>query len=64
MESIGKKIGDSLKKLVFREVSVAGFQELSASFKRLDLEGESLKNARYAPGDKVQLALAAGARTY
>jgi len=64
MASIGKKIGDSLKKLLFREVQVTGFQELSASFKRLELAGDALKTARCAPGDKVQLALDAGARTY
>ena len=64
MASIGKKIGDSLKKLVFREVQVTGFQELSASFRRLELAGDALKTVRCAPGDKVQLALDAGARTY
>jgi NADPH-dependent ferric siderophore reductase len=64
MASIGKTLGDSLKKLVFREVQVAGLQDLSSGFRRLDLSGESLRGARFAPGDKVQLALEDGARAY
>ena len=64
MASIGKRLGDSLKKLLFREVQVAGVQDLSTGFRRLDLSGDSLRGARYAPGDKVQLALEDGARTY
>jgi ferric-chelate reductase (NADPH) len=64
MASIGKTLGDSLKKLIFREVQVTGLQDLSAGFRRLDLSGESLLGARYAPGDKVQLALEGGPRTY
>ena len=64
MASIGKTLGDSLKKLIFREVQVTGIQDLSASFRRLDLSGDSLRGARCAPGDKVQLALEDGARTY
>jgi len=62
--SIGKKLGASLKKLIFREVQVTGFQDLSAGFRRLDLSGDSLRGARCAPGDKVQLALEHGPRTY
>jgi NADPH-dependent ferric siderophore reductase len=64
MAGIGRAFGDSLKKLFFREVQVAGLQDLSAGFRRLDLAGESLRGAHYAPGDKVQLALEDGARTY
>ncbi|HKO50504.1 MAG TPA: siderophore-interacting protein [Polyangiaceae bacterium] len=64
MASIGKALGDSLKKLIFREVRVTGFQDLSASFRRLDLSSKSLRGARYTPGDKVQLALEDGPRTY
>jgi ferric-chelate reductase (NADPH) len=64
MASIGKTLGDSLKKLIFREVRVVGLRDLSAGFKRLDLSGESLRGARCAPGDKVQLALEDGPRTY
>jgi NADPH-dependent ferric siderophore reductase len=64
MVAIGKVIGDSLKKLFFRELRVARVRELSAHFKRVDFESEALRGARFATGDKLQVALDDGPRTY
>lgn len=64
MASFGKAISDSLKRLVFREFTVAGVTHLSEHFERIDFESESLRKSRFAPGDKVQIAFDGGPRTY
>jgi NADPH-dependent ferric siderophore reductase len=64
MASFGKVLGDSLKKLLFRELTVARVTHVSSHFQRVDFVGESLRGVRYSPGDKVQIAFDGGPRTY
>jgi ferric-chelate reductase (NADPH) len=64
MASFGKAIGDSLKKLLFRELTVARVAQLSEHFERVDFVGEALRGVRYAPGSKLQITFEGGPRTY
>jgi NADPH-dependent ferric siderophore reductase len=64
MASFGKAIGDSLKKLVFRELTVARVTHLSEHFEQVDFVAEALRGVRFAVGDKVQIAFEGGPRTY
>ena len=64
MPNFGKVIGDSLKKLVFREFTVSRVTRLSEHFERIDFVCEALRGGRFSPGDKVQLACDGGTRTY
>src|SRR5690349_21072029 len=60
----------SLKKMIVttlglhRTLAVEDVAEISPSFRRVVLTGEALRSAAFAPGDKVQVMLDAGARTY
>lgn len=53
-----------LGKLMFPELRVARAEAITPSFRRLTLAGESLKKVSFTPGDKVQVSLDEGARTY
>jgi NADPH-dependent ferric siderophore reductase len=64
MASFGKVLGDSLKRLVFRELMVTRVTHLSEHFERIDFASEALRGVRFAPGDKVQLSFDGGTRTY
>ncbi|MEI9950096.1 MAG: siderophore-interacting protein [Pseudomonadota bacterium] len=64
MAALGKIIGDSLKKLFFRELTVVSVRDLSAQFKRIEFVSDALRGARFSTGDKVQVALDEGPRTY
>jgi len=64
MASFGKVIGDSLKKLLFRELTVARVTHLSEHFERVDFVGEALRGVRFSTGDKLQIAFDGGPRTY
>jgi len=64
MANFGKSIGDSLKRLVFRELTVARRVHLSEHFVRIDLAGKALRGVHFSPGDKLQLAFEGGPRTY
>ncbi len=60
----------SLKKLLVtalglhRRTTITRVEAPASSFRRLTLSGEALRSASYAPGDKVQVMLADGVRTY
>lgn len=64
MANFGKTIGDSLKRLFFRELTVARVVRLSEHFLRIDLAGKALRGVRFSPGDKLQIAFEGGPRTY
>ncbi|HYQ00877.1 MAG TPA: siderophore-interacting protein [Polyangiaceae bacterium] len=64
MASFGKTISDSLKRLLFRELTVARVVGLSEHFMRVDFVAEGLRGVRCSPGDKVQIAFDGGPRTY
>jgi len=64
MASFGQVIGDSLKKLLFREFYVSRVTHLSEHFQRIDFVCEALRGRRCAPGDKVQVNFDGGPRTY
>lgn len=51
-----------LGKLIFPELGVTKAEVITASFRRLTLAGASL--TKLAPGDKIQVSLAEGTRTY
>lgn len=64
MASFGKALGDSLKRLFFRELTVERVLRVSEHFERIDFESEALREARFAPGDKLQISFDGGPRTY
>jgi len=64
MASFGKAIGDSLKKLFFRELTVARVTHLCEHFERVDFVGEALRGVRFSAGDKLQISFDGGPRTY
>lgn len=59
-----KALGDVLGRWLFREVTIASVREVSPRFRRLLLSGDSLQKAPFTAGDKVQVILDEGARTY
>lgn len=64
MANLGKVIGDSLKRLVFRELTVRRVTGLSEHFMRIDFSSEALRGVRFTAGDKVQISFDGGPRTY
>lgn len=53
-----------LGKLLTPELVISAAETLAPGFRRLTLEGESLRGASFTPGDKVQVVLEGGTRTY
>jgi NADPH-dependent ferric siderophore reductase len=64
MASFGKALGDSLRKLFFRELTVVRVARLSQRFARVDFASDALRGASFSTGDKVQIAFDGGPRTY
>jgi ferric-chelate reductase (NADPH) len=56
----------AVTKFLMRQARVAAVQHVSANFRLITLEGDELKRCSWAPGDKIQIKLAAGliTRTY
>lgn len=53
-----------LGKLLTTELVISTTETLAPGFRRLTLEGETLRGAAFTPGDKVQVVLEGGTRTY
>ena len=53
-----------LGKLLTPELVISAAETLAPGFHRLTLEGETLRGASLTPGDKVQVVLEGGTRTY
>jgi NADPH-dependent ferric siderophore reductase len=53
-----------LGKLLFPELRVTSAEVIGQRFRRLRLEGEALTKGSFTPGDKVQIVLDDGTRTY
>ncbi len=51
-------------KLIFPEVTVMAVRDIGPRFRVIQLGGESMKRASYKAGDKVQLNVPGGTRTY
>lgn len=64
MASVKKIVGDVFGKWLFREVGIDAIEEVAPRFRRLSLVGDSLRGAGFSAGDKVQVLLDAGFRTY
>jgi len=64
MVGFGKAISGSLKRLLFRELTVGRVLHFSENFSRIDFVGEALRGVRFSCGDKVQIAFDGGPRTY
>jgi NADPH-dependent ferric siderophore reductase len=64
MASVKKLVGEVFGKWLFREVTIAEIREVAPRFRRLSLEGQQLHGVSFSPGDKVQVLLDAGFRTY
>lgn len=64
MASVKDMVGGVLGLIGIRELTVASVQEISPRFRRFELVGEGLRGASCAAGDKVQVMLGGGARTY
>jgi ferric-chelate reductase (NADPH) len=64
MASVKKIFGDVVGKWLFRELSIEAIDDVAPRFRRLSLIGEGLKGASFSAGDKVQVVLDAGFRTY
>jgi NADPH-dependent ferric siderophore reductase len=64
MANFAEVVGHSLKKLFLRELNVVRVTRLTQRFERVDFASDALRGVRFAAGDKVQIALAGGTRTY
>ena len=64
MGSVKDMVGGVLELIGIRELTVVSVQEISPRFRRFELVGEGLRDASCGAGDKVQVMLGAGARTY
>lgn len=64
MASVRDVVGGVLAKLKVHDVQVVATRELAPRFRLFELHSKSLKGAPWSPGDKLQLLLDAGARTY
>jgi ferric-chelate reductase (NADPH) len=64
MASVKKIFGDVVGKWLFRELTIAAIDEVAPRFRRFALVGEQLRGASFSAGDKVQVLLDAGFRTY
>jgi ferric-chelate reductase (NADPH) len=64
MATARKVLSDVIGKLFFRQLSITHTRELSPRFRRLTLTGEALEGASFGAGDKLQVMLEDGPRTY
>jgi ferric-chelate reductase (NADPH) len=64
MASIKKIVGDAVGKWLFRTLTIDSIDEIAPRFRRLSVVGGELVGARFSAGDKVQVVLDAGFRTY
>lgn len=53
-----------LGKLLTPELEISSAETVAPGFRRITLEGETLRGAAFTPGDKVQVVLEGGTRTY
>lgn len=60
------RVEKALIRWLTRSAKVAAVRQLSTGFRLIDLEGPALRNARWTPGDKIQVMLVGllTARTY
>jgi NADPH-dependent ferric siderophore reductase len=64
MSAVKKLFADTLGKVLFRPVRVESAREVAPRFRRIELAGERLVGASFQAGDKVQVFLETGTRTY
>ena len=64
MASVKKIVGDVVGKWLFRELFIEAIDDVAPRFRRLSLAGPDLKGVSFSAGDKVQVLLDAGFRTY
>lgn len=64
MASVKTILGDVVGKWLFRQLTIDAIDEVAPRFRRLALVGDDLKGASFSAGDKVQVVLDAGFRTY
>ncbi len=64
MSAVKKLFADTLGQVLFRPVRVVSARDVAPRFRRIELAGERLVGASFNAGDKVQIFLEAGARTY
>ena len=65
MGLLKKTLGETVGRLLFRELRVTSAREVSPRFRRVDLESEKLRGAACGAGDKIQLMTTEGEmRTY
>ncbi len=64
MASMKKIVGEAVGKWLFRKLTIEAIDEVAPRFRRLSVIGDDLAGARFSAGDKVQVVLDAGFRTY
>lgn len=64
MASVRDVVGGVLAKLKVHDVQVVATRDLAPRFRLFELHSKSLRGAPWSPGDKLQLLLDGGARTY
>ena len=66
MSTLTKALTDVATAAFFRTATVAAVDELGPTFRRVELAGDGLRGAKWAPGHKVQLRMGDGLtlRTY
>lgn len=64
MASVKRIVGDLVGKWIFHQLAIESIDEVAPRFRRLSLRGEALKGASFSAGDKVQVVLDPGFRTY
>ncbi|XXF77172.1 siderophore-interacting protein [Myxococcaceae bacterium GXIMD 01537] len=64
MASIKRVLGDVIGKVLFKELTIERVHDVAPRFRRIDLTSESLRGTGFTPGDKLQVMLDDGPRTY
>jgi len=64
MPTVKEVFGEVLGKLRIRELTVSAAREVAPRFRRIDLSGTTLRGASFEPGNKLQIMLRGGTRTY
>ncbi len=65
MASLKALLGDTFGRLIFRDLEITKTHDLSAHFRRVELQSPSLRGVPVRAGDKVQLLMPGeGMRTY